>query len=218
MATGLRINYPQHYDGHQSLNGFPQPQQSIPAIPSSSSVSGTPNGNDGYAPLFQRFSHSDYNELQNCHALIESLQQRIHHLERINLNLEHRLEKEAKSNIELEKECIVVETNWSTKCNQLQSEIDTLKQNCETERMKNERLREHLSRTERELYSILQRKYELMRGGGGGKPSGPDPSRNIRSGLQTWESSILKNSESTVIEDMYGTQQVSCLHSPFAYV
>ena len=32
--------------------------------------------------------------------------------------------------------------------------------------LKTERCREHLSRTERELYGILQRKYQLMRGGG----------------------------------------------------
>lgn len=37
--------------------------------------------------------------------------------------------------------------------------------------LKTEKLREHLSRTERELYGILQRKYQLMRGG----PQGAHP-------------------------------------------
>ena len=32
--------------------------------------------------------------------------------------------------------------------------------------MKSDRVRDHLSRTERELYGILQRKYELIRGPG----------------------------------------------------
>jgi hypothetical protein len=38
------------------------------------------------------------------------------------------------------------------------------------EEKKGDRLREQISRTEKELYSILQKKYELMRGPGGGQP------------------------------------------------
>jgi len=109
--------------------------------------------------------------------------------------------------MELERESSEKEAEWSSKCSKLQNEIEVLKQDCETERIKNERLREHLSRTERELYSILQRKYELMRGGG----KFADPVTSTRSGLQpSWESSVLRTSDpSSGVDDMYGPQQVT---------
>jgi hypothetical protein len=44
--------------------------------------------------------------------------------------------------------------------------------------MKTEKLREHLSRTEREVYSILQRKYQLMRGGPQGAQPQPEHSKD----------------------------------------
>jgi hypothetical protein len=43
--------------------------------------------------------------------------------------------------------------------------------------LKTQKLREHLSRTERELYGILQRKYQLMRGGPQGARPQPEHSR-----------------------------------------
>ena len=63
--------------------------------------------------------------------------------------------------------------------------------------MKGDRVREHLSRTERELYGILQRKYELLRGPGG-RPAGASTA-NMTSTKPSWEmsgSSLLKRNES----------------------
>jgi hypothetical protein len=70
----------------------------------------------------------------------------------------------------VEKECISLERKWRAKCELLEKDTETWKREYESEKQKSEKLREHLSRTERELYSILQRKYELMRSGQGGRP------------------------------------------------
>ena len=209
MATGLRINYPQHYESHQMTSSIQNNAISTGINTSINSM------NDAYAmPLFQRIGHQDYAEIQNCHAIIESLQQRVQHLEGINLNLEHRLEKEAKTNIQLEKDMQITEQTWKLKCSKLEDTITTLNHDCATEKLKNERLREHLSRTERELYSILQRKYELMRGGGSSNTQGPAGvtglngvrKGDMRTGSPQWET---KPEESA--DDIYGTQQVSYL-------
>ncbi len=137
------------------------------------------------SPLFERMGTDEYAQLQDCRQIIDSLQQRVHDLERINLDLEYRLEDQAKQCMEVEKECVSIERSWKAKCEALEREIANWKQQYEAQKLKGDRVREHLSRTERELYGILQRKYELMRGPGGrpmgGGPGGTHPSSTTTS-------------------------------------
>ena len=126
------------------------------------------------SPLFERMGTDEYAQLQDCRQIIDSLQQRVHDIERINLDLEYRLEDQAKQCMEVEKECVSIERSWKAKCEALEREIANWKQQYEAQKVKGDRVREHLSRTERELYGILQRKYELMRGPGG-RPMGGGP-------------------------------------------
>lgn len=121
------------------------------------------------SPLFERQIGDDFAELQQCRALLEQQHQRILKLEKINMDLEGRLEEQAKISNAVEAECIAIERKWSTKCEALEEEIVQWKRECEKEKQRGGQLREQLSRTERELYVILQRSYELRRGG----PSGP---------------------------------------------
>ncbi len=119
----------------------------------------------------------EFAELQQCKQVIENLQQRVFKLEKINLDLEYRLEDQAKQTMSVEKECIILERRWKSHSEELGQEINKWKAAYESEQNKGERLREHLSRTERELYGILQRKYEFMRGGPvGGKNGMKTPS------------------------------------------
>jgi hypothetical protein len=137
------------------------------------------NFNKSEAPLFERMSATD--ELHNCRQVIDALQSRVQDLERINTDLEMRLEDQAKQCMAVETECIEVDRNWKDKYMALQKQVDEWKNKNATQEMKTNKLREHLSRTEKELYGILQRKYELMRGPGrapgqgpgGGGPLGP---------------------------------------------
>lgn len=130
-------------------------------------------------PMFERMGSEEYMELQQCRSLIDSLQQRVNKLEKINLDLEYRLEDQAKQSMALEKECIAIDRKWKARCEQLEAVIDKQKQDFELEVQKGERVREHLSRTERELYGILQRKYELMRGPGKGGKAQPSSDTNL---------------------------------------
>lgn len=118
------------------------------------------------APLFERMGTDDYSQLQNSRHQTDALQQRIQDLERVNLDLEYRLEDQAKQCMEIEKECVSIERSWKVKCKIFEDEIASGKKQFEAQKMKSDRVRDHLSRTERELYGILQRKYELIRGPG----------------------------------------------------
>ena len=88
------------------------------------------------------------------------------------MDLESRLEDQAKQCMAVEKECIAIDRSWREKAEGLENEIKDWKKKNDTQENKTNRLREHLSRSEKELYGILQRKYELMRGPGRGGPSG----------------------------------------------
>lgn len=126
------------------------------------------------SPLFERMGTEE--ELLRCRQIIDALQNRVRDLERINLDLEYRLENSAKQCMATEKECIAVEMKWKDKTKELEKDISTWKRTCADQELKTSKLREHLSRTEKELYGILQRKYELMRGpgrGGPGRGGGP---------------------------------------------
>ena len=135
-ATGLRFTFPRHDIPH----------------------------ND--SPLFEKMGTDEYAQLLNARQTTDTLQQRIHDLEKVNLDLEYRLEEQAKQCMEIEKECVSIERSWEARCKDFENEISFRKQQFEAQKMKSDRVRDHLSRTERELYGILQRKYELIRGPG----------------------------------------------------
>jgi prefoldin subunit 5 len=57
-------------------------------------------------PLWERIGSDEFAELQQCREIIESLQQRVNNLEKINVDLEYRLEDQAKQCMAVEKECL----------------------------------------------------------------------------------------------------------------
>jgi hypothetical protein len=154
-STGLRFSFPKHNESSLTL--------------------------DSATPLFERLGlgGDEFAELQQCKQVIESLYKRIGDLERINVDLEYRLEDQAKQCMAVERECISVERKWKTKYDELEKTVEQMRVTYDKEKMKSDRLRENLTRTERELYGILQRKYELTKGPGrpyapvsGGAPFG----------------------------------------------
>jgi hypothetical protein len=70
----------------------------------------------------------------------------------------------------------------------LRQEVEEWKNKHKREEGKAEALRQHLSRTERELYGILQKKHQILRGSGGApgpaRPPAPPPSV-LQAGLLT---------------------------------
>lgn len=118
------------------------------------------------SPLFERQRMNNQDDYIDLRLLIDNLQQKISRLEKINVDLESRLEEQAKQSMAVEKECLFIEQGWKAKNDELMKEIEGCKDSLRVERVKGDRLREHLGRTERELYGMLQRKYEFnfMRG------------------------------------------------------
>ena len=163
-------------------------------------------------PYFQRMDQ--VNEVSECRALIEKLQHRVNNLEKINVDLEHRLEEQAKLCMEVEKECVNVERTWRAKAEGLEKEIEEWKKKNDAQNQKTERLREALSRTEKELYGILQRKYELMRGPGGGRgPSSTNMNMHTnnpltRDGHASTDNLRRKNDNSGIFDEPFGAQAI----------
>lgn len=136
-------------------------------------------------PLFERIENSDYAELQDNRKMKEALQQKVSDLEKIIVDLERRLEEEAKLCVQVEKESTEIERAWKAKCAAMEQDVEEWKKKCHQQELKGDRLREHLSRTERELYGLLQRKYQIMRGPSnvaGAGPSGRQNQSNSKSG------------------------------------
>ncbi|KAJ1420807.1 hypothetical protein B484DRAFT_127558 [Ochromonadaceae sp. CCMP2298] len=162
------------------------------------------------SPLFERqMGNEEFVELQQLKLVIDDLQQRIVKLEKINVDLEGRLEDQAKQSMAVEKECLLIEQKWRGSNDELLKEIENWKVAFQGEKLKGDRLREQVHRTERELYGILQRKYELMRGGptGGNRTglgnakanSNPEPS-SLRRGENShsgsgWDSDLFQTAK-----------------------
>jgi hypothetical protein len=103
-------------------------------------------------------------ELLHMRRQMDQLQQRVHILEKMNLNSEARLEDQSKQCLAAEKRCDDIQAEADRREEQLHKEIEKITIKYEEEKQRGERFREQLSRTEREMYGILQRRYEGMRG------------------------------------------------------
>jgi chromosome segregation ATPase len=112
----------------------------------------------------------DFQELQTCRQTIDQLQERAQRLERINNELEYRLEDQAKQCMAAEKDCLDIRAEWALRCDQLAKEIENWKREFTSQQLNSDRLRDHLSRTEGELYVIIQRKHENSGFGRSGIP------------------------------------------------
>lgn len=146
------------------------------------------NDTGAYVPLFERFDADDFPELQNCKAAISNLQNRIEFLEKLNVDLEDRLEKQAKEAILLNRKIHSNNVEWEKQSNKLSEQILALQRDLEVAHSKNASLRDNNTRIERELYGLLQRKYEILKGParplGGGNPGmgmalDPQPGKRI---------------------------------------
>ena len=159
-------------------------------------------------PLFERqMGNDDYVEFQQLRMLIQNLQQRVDSLEKINVDLEYRLEDQAKQSMAVEKECLLIEQRWKKKNEELSKDINHWKGAFEQELHKGDKLREQLNRTERELYGILQRKYQFMHGTKPGalarNPPGPD--------LSTMKKNEGHNASGSWDADLFQNRKVRCI-------
>lgn len=166
---------------------------------------------------FERTNTDDLAELNACRLMIDSLQQRVNVLEKINIDLEMRLEKQAIETMEIERQ--ILEANKKLKIQEEKSskERDEWTAKFLNQESKSERLRDHLSRTERELYGILQKKYELMRGPVGGAPVS-SRGHTVTKNPKSWENFKKEDSTQSLpasgSDDFLATLQVVILYRP----
>lgn len=88
--------------------------------------------------------------------------QRIADVEAINIDLEVRLEVQAREYIELESDAAESLARWKTQYEVLMEEAANWKRLHVQQELKNHKIRDQLLRTERELHGILQKKYDIM--------------------------------------------------------
>lgn len=159
-TTGLRFSFPTHHAGNHIHHN-----NTVDSV---------------IQPLFERNNVDEIAELNASRLLIDSLQQRVNVLEKINVDLESRLEKQAIETMDIERQILEAKNKLRIQEAKSNDEREEWSARFLNQEQKSERLRDHLSRTERELYGILQKKYELIRGpvGGGATTGKPTPSRN----------------------------------------
>jgi hypothetical protein len=108
-------------------------------------------------------SHDDLAELRHCHAQLAEYEARCGDLERINIDLESRLEKQAKDRMEVDREIAEGSHRWERRLAEAAAERDEWRARLEAEQRHSEIVREKLRRTEKELHRILQKKYDIVR-------------------------------------------------------
>jgi len=101
-------------------------------------------------------------EMQECRAQLRITLQRIADVESINVDLESRLEAQAKEYIQLESDAAKSLAHWKMQYKALAEEAGSWKKLHAQQELKNQKIREQLLRTERELHGILQKKYDIM--------------------------------------------------------
>lgn len=126
-------------------------------------------------PLFERLVSDDVQELKSYSRIIQSQNARLAELERVNDDLERRLEIQAKQKMTLESELTAMERQWSVRYSELETERDAWKGAVEAERRRSAGLRDQISRKDRELHRMLQRKYDGGRDGRAGSQMGSNP-------------------------------------------
>jgi len=100
-------------------------------------------------PLFERLVSDDVQELKSYSRIIQSQNARLSELERVNDDLERRLESQAKYKMEMEAEFSRMERLWGTRYNEISEERDAWKGAVEAERRRCKGLREQISRKDR---------------------------------------------------------------------
>lgn len=115
------------------------------------------------APLFERMNHEDQAQLEQCQYQITKLEQHCVKLERINQDLESRLERQAKDRLEVDREMGERIQAWERRLAEVVEERDEWRARTEGEQRHSEILQEKLRRTEKELHRILQKKYDIVR-------------------------------------------------------
>jgi len=122
-------------------------------------------------PLFERLVSDDVQELKSYARIVQDLKGRVGELERVNDDLEGRLERQAVEKMGLEAEIGALDRGWGERFRELEEERDAWRGTVQSEQRKNNHLREQVYRKDKELHRMLQRKYD----GGTGNPSGRPP-------------------------------------------
>lgn len=99
-------------------------------------------------------------EREQAVSTIANLEEKISLLERVNLDLELRLEQKARESMLLEGECLESQRSGQLRIQSLEMDIRMWKVECAAQDIRNKELKEMLSRTEMEMHSIFQRKSE----------------------------------------------------------
>lgn len=129
-----------------------------------SPLAGDQFGGSASGPLFQRLDpgtdhFTDFQELQR-HA--EAYRQRAADFERMNADLEHRLERQGNQRMQLEAALAEAQRGHARAMEDKERELTEQQQRLEQLQVQNHRLRDNLHRTERELVGVLAKKYEIV--------------------------------------------------------
>lgn len=117
----------------------------------------------GGTPLFQRLSSgTDHmGELEECQRHLEQTKAALADSQRMNADLERRLENQGMQRMNLEAELNSAHQNHQVEIEKKNRVIEEWTKEADLLQQQNKRLRENMARLERELQGVLARKYDM---------------------------------------------------------
>ena len=114
-------------------------------------------------PYYERIEVVDSmrEEIQDIREQLRAAKKRQRALEQMNSDIEHLLEKEARHRMEVESNFAKYKTEAERSEKQLQTEVASWKQRCQTLVRRDDYHKTKIHRLEKDLYSMLKRKYDM---------------------------------------------------------
>jgi hypothetical protein len=122
------------------------------------------HGNEGSAgvsqptPMFERLVTEEVQELKTYVRIVENQNRRLAELEKVQSDLENRLEIESVCRQHLEATLETREREWAEKIEHVESDRDQWKHLVEVEKLKNSKLIDQVVRKDQDIHRMLQRK------------------------------------------------------------
>lgn len=118
----------------------------------------------GHAPLFQRLEPGSdhFADIQELQRHVDAWRLRASDFERMNADLEQRLQKQGNQRMQLEAALTDARRQHDRAIEEKQGEIDELHKRVKQLTSANRRVREQYQRAEHELLGVLAKKYEMV--------------------------------------------------------
>lgn len=113
-------------------------------------------------PMFERLVTEEVQELKTYVRIVENQNRRLADLERVQRDLEGRLEAETVGRQQLESTLEAREREWAERLEHVEGDRDQWKRQVDVEKTKNSKLIDQVVRKDQDIHRMLQRKVRIL--------------------------------------------------------